>query len=270
MTSLVFIDEESQTKVWRAVILSLGLHALVIAIYPTLSHITLPEMPDKLEIEFFTVKAPPPTAQQVIAQAAQTPPEPQKVTSVTKPQIAPQQPKSVLAAPANNEADYRVPEQVQQAKPEPPRTEPATPAVPATSAATATSQESASHTANESKETKAAATTNTQVANESDELSTSDNDAWGDYGDQLRSLVNKSKQYPTIAIRRHLEGDVMIVAQFIRGELVNVSLSETSKHAPLDEEAVRMVKKAIGQLGVKDSLKKKSFKITIPVSFRLE
>lgn len=270
MTSLVFIDEESNAKVWRAVGLSLGLHLLVLAIYPTLSHITLPEIPEKLEIEFFTIKAPPPSsAQQVTEPEIKTPPEPQKVTPITKPQTVPETPKSVLAAPSSNESDYRVPEQVQQARPEPARVEPA-PAVPATSAASASTQESASHTASESKETKVAPATSAPVSSESDELTAGDNDAWGDYGDQLRSLVNKSKQYPTIAIRRHLEGDVMIVALFVRGELTQVSLAETSKHVPLDEEAVRMVKKAIQQLGVKDSLKKKTFKITIPVSFRLE
>jgi periplasmic protein TonB len=58
--------------------------------------------------------------------------------------------------------------------------------------------------------------------------------------------------------------------QFVRGELVQVSLVDSSKHAPLDEEAIRMVKKAITQLGVKDSLKRKTFKISIPVSFKLE
>jgi periplasmic protein TonB len=250
MTSLVFIDDESHAKVWRAVGISIALHLLVVAIYPTLSHITLPDLPDKLEIEFFTVKAPPPaSAQQVPEQQTQTP-EPQKITPVTKPQTIVPTPKQVLAAP-------------------PAKVESASAATPAAAAA-ATTNESASHSANESKDTKAATSTSTQVASESDELTAGDQDAWGDYGEQLRALVNKSKQYPTIAIRRHLEGDVMIVAQFIRGELTNVSLADSSKHVPLDDEAVRMVKKAIGQLGVKESLKKKTFKISIPVSFRLE
>jgi len=51
MTALVYMDDDSQAKVWRAVILSLGLHALVIAIYPTLKRIELPKLPDRLEIE---------------------------------------------------------------------------------------------------------------------------------------------------------------------------------------------------------------------------
>ncbi|MGQ2967017.1 TonB family protein, partial [Methylophilus sp.] len=203
------------------------------------------------------------SAQQLPVQETQAA-EPQQVT---KPQTIAPTPKPVLAAPASSEADYRVPEQV-QARSEPAKVEPAAPAAPATTATANT--ESASHAASESKDSKSAASTSQQVASESDELTAGDQDAWGDYGEQLRALVNKSKQYPTIAIRRHLEGDVMIVAQFIRGELDHVSLMDSSKHVPLDDEAVRMVKKAIGQLGVKESLKKKTFKITIPVSFRLE
>jgi periplasmic protein TonB len=265
MTSLVLMDDESHAKVWRAVGISIALHLLVVAIYPTLSHITLPVLPDKLEIEFFTVKAPPPASAQQVPEPQTQTAEPQKITPVTKPQTIVPTPKQVLAAPASNETDYRVSEQVQQARPEPAKVESASAATPA-----ATTNESASHPANESKDTKATTSTSTQVASESDELTAGDQDAWGDYGEQLRNLVNKSKQYPTIAIRRHLEGDVMIVAQFIRGELTNVSLADSSKHVPLDDEAVRMVKKAIGQLGVKESLKKKTFKISIPVSFRLE
>lgn len=274
MTALVYMDDDSQAKVWRAVILSLGLHALVIAIYPTLQHIELPKIPDRLEIEFFTMKMPAskPSEQQVApAVVASAPPEPQKTPTTVKPQTAPpvENQKSVIAAPASNDASYQVPEQILPARAEP--------APPVSAPASASTSDAVNHATAESaaKESRAAPAasgpiTSAPTSSESDELTTSDNDAWGDYGDQLRSLVNKSKQYPTIAIRRHLEGEVTILAQFVRGELVQVSLADSSKHAPLDEEALRMVKKAIGQLGVKDSLRKKTFKITIPVSFKLE
>jgi protein TonB len=269
MTSLVFIDEESQAKVWRAVGLSLGLHLLVLAIYPTFSQITLPEMPDKLEIEFFTMKMPAskPSEQQVSPPGVTAaPPEPQKTTTTVKPRTAPpvENQKSVITAPANNEASYQVPEQALPARIE------ASP--PVNESVSPNHSDAANHTATESvaKEARPAPAVNAPVSTESEELAPNDNDAWGDYGDQLRSLVNKSKQYPTIAIRRHLEGDVTILAQFVRGELVQVSLVDSSKHAPLDEEALRMVKKAIVQLGVKDSLRRKTFKITIPVAFKLE
>jgi periplasmic protein TonB len=266
MSSLIYPEQPNYSQLWRAVIVSLGLHALVVAFYPALSQIALPKMPERLEIEFFSIKASPPRVQQVTETA--TPIEPPKATPmpVVKPQTPVETPKQILAAPSNHEADYRVPEQVAPTKVEPAPVSPA-PAAPSVSV------ESAQHAANESgaKDAKpSASASSTQANTESDELSASDSDAWSDYGEQLRTLVSKSKQYPAIAIRRHLEGEATVVAQFVRGELVQVSLIDSSKHVPLDEEAMRMVKKAIAQLGVKDSLRKKSFKITIPVNFKLE
>ncbi|MEZ0210194.1 MAG: TonB family protein [Methylophilus sp.] len=261
MTSLVFIDDDSHAKVWRAVIISLAIHAVVVAIYPTLKRLELPTIPDKLEIEFFTMKMPAsaPSAQQAPSVAAPAPPEPQKTATTVKPQKTPpmENQKSVITTTASSETNYQVPEQVLPVRVEP---------VPSLNAATGSNEPIVSSI--ESRESRP--TANIQVSSETDELTVSDHNAWGDYGEQLRSLVNKGKQYPTIAIRRHLEGDVTILAQFVHGELVHVSLTDSSKHAPLDEEAMRMVRKAIQQLGVKESLRKKTFKITIPVSFQLE
>ncbi|MGP1716085.1 MAG: energy transducer TonB [Methylophilus sp.] len=270
MTSLVLMEDESHAKVWRAVGISIGLHLLVVAIYPHLNSIRLPDIPERMEIEFFSIKAPPPapSVQQVTPQV-ETPPAPPVVVPKPQPTKPVQTPKPILAAP-DSDAEHRVAEQ--PVRPEPVKTEPAPPVTAtAPAAATASHDNTRQASSDEHAAKDARAATNTAaVSNDSDELTASDSDAWGDYGEQLRSLVNKSKQYPTIAIRRHLEGDVTIVAQFTKGELTQVSLAETSKHVPLDEEAIRMVKKAIQQLGLKESLKKKTFKITIPVSFRLE
>lgn len=272
MTTLIYPGPSDNAQLWRMVGLSLALHALVMVIYPSLSKIQLPKMPERLEIEFFSIKAPAPAVQQV-SPPVDTPKPAEQPKIEPKPVVKPitpvETPKPVLATPDNSQAEYRVPDPPAPAKVETPPVA-ATPPTPAPSVAA----ESAPHAANEhsAKEAKqsAAPVTTAAVATESDELSTSDTDAWGDYGEQLRSLVNKSKQYPPIAIRRHLEGEATVVAQFVRGELVNVALADSSKHVPLDEEAMRMVKKAIAQLGVKESLKKKSFKITIPVAFKLE
>lgn len=256
----------SDNHVWRAVILSVAIHLLVVLIYPHLNKVQLPDIPERMEIELFSVKAPAPAPTQQVSPAEPLPPQPPKETPVQK-QVTPtpvSTPKPVLAAP-NSDAEYRVQEQPTPKEPAPVKAE----AAPATT--TNTTQTSESRQSDEpAKDTRAAATNSPPVTSESEEMTSSDADAWGDYGEQLRSLVNKSKQYPTIAIRRHLEGEVTVVAQFTRGELTNVSLAETSKHAPLDEEAMRMVKKAIQQLGVKESLRKKTFRITIPVSFKLE
>lgn len=247
--------------------LSLGLHLVVVVLYPKLSQIQLPAIPERMEIEFFSIKAPPPAVQQVSPPVETPKPaeppkaEPKPVVKLATPV---ETPKPVLATPSHNDSDYRVQEQ-----PAPPaKAEPAPPA-PANHTAESTPTTASESNAKEAKQSVAPVTT-AAVPTESDELSANDTDAWGDYGEQLRSLVNKSKQYPAIAIRRHLEGEATVVAQFVRGELVNVALADSSKHVPLDEEAMRMVKKAIAQLGVKESLKKKSFKITIPVAFKLE
>lgn len=271
MTTLIYPDPTDNAQLWRMVGLSLALHALVVVIYPNLSQIQLPKMPERLEIEFFSVKAPPPSPQPAVE--VPTPVEPPK--PMPKPEVKQKEtvetPKPVLAAPDNSQAEYRVPEPPPvpvKVEPAPVTPTPVTPAPVAPSVNNENQQHSSSE--NASKDARPNVAAHTTATQESDELAASDTDAWGDYGEQLRSLVNKSKQYPPIAIRRHLEGEATVVAQFVKGELVNVSLADSSKHVPLDEEAMRMVKKAIAQLGVKDSLKKKSFKITIPVAFKLE
>lgn len=268
MTTLIYPQPHNDSLLWRAVAVSLGLHLLVAMIYPTLSQIQLPEIPERMEIEFFSIKASAPTVQQVSPPVEiPKPAEPPKAEPkpVVKPTTPVETPKPVLATPSHNDSDYRVQEQPAQP---PAKVEPA----PAATSNTADTVPHTSAPSSESsaKDAKPAAAPVTTASAETDELSANDTDAWGDYGEQLRSLVNKSKQYPAIAIRRHLEGEATVVAQFVRGELVNVALADSSKHVPLDEEAMRMVKKAIAQLGVKDSLKKKSFKITIPVAFKLE
>lgn len=270
MTTLIYPQVHNDSLLWRAVAVSLGLHLLVALIYPTLSKITLPAIPERMEIEFFSIKAPAPAVQQVSPPVEiPKPAEPPKAEPkpVVKPVTPVETPKQVLATPSHNDSDYRVQEQSVQP---PAKIEPA-PAAASNSAESTphTAAMSNENTAKDAKPNQAAVSTAVTPA-ESDELSASDSDAWGDYGEQLRSLVNKSKNYPAIAVRRHLEGEATVVAQFVKGELVNVSLADSSKHVPLDEEAMRMVKKAIAQLGVKDSLKKKSFKITIPVAFKLE
>lgn len=270
MSSLIYPEQQDYSLIWRAVIVSLALHALVVAVYPALSQIELPKLPDRLEIEFFSIKAAAPSVQAVAPPTEVAKPlEPPKVTPapVVKPQTPVETPKQVLAAPSSQPSDYRVPEQIAPAKAEPAPVTPA-PAAPSVSAAESAQPAANDAPAKDSKPSVAASAATS--SSESDELNAGDTDAWGDYGQQLRDLVSKSKQYPAIAVRRHLEGEVTVVAQFVRGELVNVSLAGSSKHVPLDEEAMRMVKKAIAQLGVKDSLKKKSFKITIPVNFKLE
>lgn len=268
MSSVLAMEDEGQFEVWRAIVLSLVLHALVVVFYPRLSRIQLPEIPDRLEIELFSVKTRPavtPLAETTPAVSAPQPPVSQP-PPVSKPET---KPKEVLATKESAAPqDYRVPEPVvTRHEPVAPVTETAVSKnQPAESAAPATTANS-DHVAKEARESAATAP---PAKTTDEEVAATDDEAWDGYGKQLHDMVSKSKRYPAIAIRRHMEGDVMIVAQFVKGEVVQVAMVDASGHTPLDEEAMRMVKKAIAQLSVKGSLARKSFKVTIPVSFRLD
>jgi protein TonB len=53
------------------------------------------------------------------------------------------------------------------------------------------------------------------------------------------------------------------------GKLVEIILMEESGREVLDQQAIDMIKKAVSQLPIKNALAKKSFVVTVPVSFRL-
>lgn len=91
-----------------------------------------------------------------------------------------------------------------------------------------------------------------------------------EYGQALYALVNKNKNYPTIAVRRNWEGEVKVLAKFVLGRLVEVTLLESAGHKPLDDEALAMLRKAINQLPLSSNLAKKTFTITVPVAFKLD
>lgn len=96
------------------------------------------------------------------------------------------------------------------------------------------------------------------------------NEAWKGYGQLLYAMVSKNKTYPQIAIRRQLEGVVLVSARFKQGELVELEILEPgSGHTILDKAARTMLEKAVKQLPVRGDLSKKSFTVVVPVDFRL-
>jgi protein TonB len=101
----------------------------------------------------------------------------------------------------------------------------------------------------------------------SDEISAEE--AWEGYGQSLYELVGKNKNYPQIAIKRNWEGEVKVMARFVLGKLIEVTLVGTSGHKVLDDEALEMVRKSVGILPIKGNLSKKTFTITVPVNFKL-
>ena len=94
--------------------------------------------------------------------------------------------------------------------------------------------------------------------------------AWEGYGQLLYEMVGRNKQYPQLAIRRNWEGTVTVSARISMGKVVDISMVDSSGHKVLDEQALKMVKKAVEQLPVQENLAHKSFTVVIPVDFHLD
>lgn len=96
------------------------------------------------------------------------------------------------------------------------------------------------------------------------------NEAWKGYGQLLYAMVSKNKKYPQQAIRRNLEGIVMVSVRFDRGEMVEINvIGQGSGHLVLDRAAREMLEKAVKELPVRGNLSNKSFIVVVPVDFKL-
>jgi len=115
--------------------------------------------------------------------------------------------------------------------------------------------------------------TNTNVstsASDNAPTETASNDeAWDGYGQALYDMVSRNKKYPEIARRRNWQGGLKVLAKFILGKLVEVTLVDSTGHKVLDDQALEMVRKSATLLPVKGHLAKKSFTVTVPVDFKL-
>ena len=262
-------EAADQRIIWRAIIFSLLLHALVMLVYPRLRPNMTVTMPERLAVELLSVTSRP-QAQAELPRPTATPVNEAQAVPLTKP-VAARQSRVLTSTEPSSATDYRLPE-----PPSPNETvsqaEPVQREISAQAAGVSSELKDSKQTAANAATSAAVTSTpaQTATAKPAEEEFVSDDDAWQGYGQALHAMVSKSKKYPAIAVRRHWEGDARIVARFVRGELVEVQVLEASGHVPLDEEAVRMVKQAIAQLGIRDSLARKTFKVTIPVSFKLE
>jgi len=96
------------------------------------------------------------------------------------------------------------------------------------------------------------------------------NEAWKGYGQLLYAMVSKNKKYPQQAIRRNLEGIVMVSVRFDKGEMVEINIiGQGSGHQVLDRAAREMLEKAVRELPVRGNLSNKSFTVVVPVDFKL-
>lgn len=245
-----------------ALLLSLALHIAAYLCLPYLKQTPLPK-PTRFEVELT----------QLLAQA---PSQPASASAPTQPEPVQEQPKPQVPKPITKPTRITKPQEVAPVlATETPDasaeyTAPTTPAVsePLTSQTNNTTQTSTSatttHTSSEPTNS-----VSTQTSEDAMPSEATPDEAWDGYGQQLYDLVGKNKNYPAIAIRRNWEGTVKLLAKFVAGRLVDVTIVESSQRQPLDDEAMRMLKKAVAQIPVKGALASKNFTVVVPVDFKL-
>lgn len=87
----------------------------------------------------------------------------------------------------------------------------------------------------------------------------------------LAREARRFKSYPGVARERGWEGDVVIVVNTVAGaELPQVALGQSSGRALLDEAAINLVGQAVRNAAIPDSLRGRSFALTLPIQFRLD
>jgi periplasmic protein TonB len=265
-------EKEDHSLLW-ALLVSMLLHIAIAYVYPqfksqsilpqrTTIQVQLNQLPEQ-STPAATQPPAPPTVEPMVQPK---PPKPTPPTPVTKrPKTKTERP--VLATPTP-EQSYQVP--VEQTDETPTVTAEAFPQKPQpTNTPIITSAASTPANTELTKTEQTAISTAQPVIVKSSEEASSD-EVWDGYGKVLAAMVNKLKQYPTIAIRRHLEGEVKVIASFKQGKLISIELAQASQHQVLNEEAMRTIKKAIEQVALHANLERKTFTVTIPIGFKLE
>jgi protein TonB len=239
-----------------AIGLSMTFHFLVMHLIPMLDQYQS-KPPLNIVAEILTLAPPPPPPMP----AENKPIEEMPIKPIEKP--IQKEPKPVAKLPdpiltsksPAQASDYVVPDA--------PRAEQADkqPSAPVTPAPSAT----------ETTETAAnvASAKNTSTTNNSAEFS--DSDIWDEYGNNLQKLCERNKQYPAIAIRRGYEGSGKVLVKFSAdGKASSIAIEKSTGQKSLDDQAIEMVRKSLSELPLPAKFIGKSFKISIPIEFKLE
>lgn len=272
LTHIAFTQEKEDHSLLWALLASMLLHIAIAYVYPQLKSQSILPQRTTIQVQLNQLPEPPTPATQPPAPPTVQPtaqPEPPKpippIPEKKTPKIKTERP--VLAA-STPEQSYQVPAEqtteVPPATPEAPMQKP-----PTTNTTTTTSIASTPTKTEATNNEQTTTSTAPPVATRSSEEATSD-EVWDGYGKALAAMVNKLKQYPTIAIRRHLEGEVKVIASFKQGKLMSLELAQASQHQVLNEEAMRTIKKAIEQVALHANLERKTFTVTIPIGFALD
>lgn len=277
-------NTENHSLLW-ALIVSMLLHIAIAYVFPYFNQQSLQPRSTSIQVELNPLPEQPTPAQQqtqppteqisqpeVQPEVQPEPPKPIPPTPVTKPLKAKTERPVLATTTQEPDPSYQVP--VEQQTETPPVTQTEAPQAPSqkpppnSTPTTANPTPIQTNTAPANTES-ATSSTAPQATARSSEVATSD-EVWDGYGKALAAMVNKLKQYPTIAIRRHLEGEVQVIASFKQGKLISVELAEASQHQVLNEEAMRTIKKAIEQVALHANLERKTFTVKVPVGFKLE
>lgn len=98
-----------------------------------------------------------------------------------------------------------------------------------------------------------------------------DNGLLDAYGRDLQRLCEQHKQYPSIAIRRNLEGNGSVLVTFNKDGTVNrISIEQSTGQSSLDAQAIKMVEKSLKALPLPTKLSGQVLTLSVPVSFQLE
>lgn len=239
--------------------LSLGIHLAILFLVPYQQEL-LPPPPMRMEVQLSQLKSaePVPAQPEVLPEEQPQPPQPERAPE--KPKVEKKKPSPILTAKKSDEAPvmqetFEVPEPEAEEEPvaEPVETVAAEPS-------TEPPQE----------QVVAAAPPTAAMSSIDQPQEATESEAWDGYGQLLYDMVERNKKYPQKAIRRHLEGRVMVSARISMGKLVHVSLVDSSGHRVLDEQALEMVRKAVSVLPVRKGLDRKSFNVIVPIDFRLQ
>lgn len=149
---------------------------------------------------------------------------------------------------------------------------------PDPAAATDTDTQAMPSTATQQKTTNTASQPTSQ-ANNSSPISTANPTARANqtdglldaYGRDLQRLCEQHKQYPSIAIRRNLEGSGSVLVTFNQdGKVISINIEQSTGQSSLDKQAVKMVEKSLKDLPLPAKLSGQVLTLSVPVAFRLE
>jgi periplasmic protein TonB len=91
------------------------------------------------------------------------------------------------------------------------------------------------------------------------------------YGRDLQRLCERHKQYPSIAIRRNLEGAGTVLVTFNQdGSINSINIEQSTGEQSLDDQAIKMVEKSLRALPLPAKLNGQVLTLSVPVSFRLD